>query len=180
MNANEPQESTQPKEIPEPPDHSADGTQKKETSENSIVEVLTPIDKKLGTAVFQDAIDLLSQKYPRNLGGEIGSVLIAAATRHLTFQLQETKSELREVRANADSLREQVSQKDILIARQDEKLTALSQGRHFRYLLVTLGTALVGLGLELILKEMVGFGLSCILIGLVIIAGTWFLIPKRD
>lgn len=161
-----------------PPESTADGTQQVETRNNSIIEVLTPVNNMLGSSPIQNTIDYILQTHPRSLGGEIVTLLIAATTRHLTLELDEKKKELSEARGKAESMHNQISQKDTTIAVQKEKITTLSQGRHFNYLLVTFGTALMGFAFDLFRKGMNSYALPFGLIGLVIIIGTWFFTPK--
>lgn len=162
-----------------PVDSSADGSQQAQpdTSARSAYS-LAPVE--YGASALPDAICRLSQSSPRSLGGEIGATLIAAATAHLSHELQEQKIELRESRIRHDSLVASAAKKDIHIAVLSERIENISRGKHIRNTFMVFGTALLGFAIELFRNNLPEYGGGCAFIGIVIIAGAWIMAPKVE
>jgi len=167
----------EPQSGPAPEETSGDGTQQAEPAPHAREVTYLPPTSCIGSFAIPEAIDRISQANPRSLGGEIGSVLIAAATKHISFELQETKHDLRDSRGRIEILQTQLARRDIQIAVQDERIAGLTRGRHVRNLFVVFGTALVGFSIEFFRNNLVAYGWSCLVMGGAILLGTWLSVP---
>ena len=162
---------------PAPMETAGDGTQKAELAPATTEVINLPSASRVGAYSIPDAIDKISQANPRSLGGEIGAALISATTKHISFELQETKIELRDSRNKIETLQTQLARKDTEIAVQNEQIGNLSRGRHTRNLFLVLGTTLVGFSIEFFRNNLVSYGCSCLVMGGVILLGTWLSAP---
>lgn len=160
-----------------PVDSSADGSQHAQP-DSSLKSAYSLAPVEYGASAIPDAICKLSQSIPRSLGGEIGATLIAAATVHLSHELQEQKNELRESRSRNESLIASAAKKDIQIAILSERIESVSRGKHIRNTFIVFGTALLGFAVEFFRNKLTEYGWGCAFIGIVIIAGAWLLAPK--
>lgn len=160
-----------------PVDSSSDGSQTLQRNPPStLASPLAAVE--FGASPLPEAICRISQVSPRSLGGEIGATLIAAATTHLSHELLEKKTELRESRNKTNELEATIARKNVHIAVLSERIESVSRGKHIRNTFMVLGTALLGFAVELFRNSMTEYAWSCAFIGAVIILGTWLSAPK--
>ena len=157
-------------DVPQPQDTGSSGTQQAASPELSIVERGSPLHGLLIT----QTVEGLAATRSRSMGGEVAASLLAGSFSQLSFDLQATRNELKEVREDLSRKAEEFSDIKTKAAVLQERVTAHERDRHLRNLSIAVGTILIGVGIELFKNNFDKFGLIAGGMGVLLVFLGWF------
>lgn len=131
-------------DIPKPDETGSAGTQQTGTAGVVPAEQESPLQ---GLPITQ-IVEGLAATRSRSMGGEVAANLIAGSFTQLSHNFQETKQELHSTRRELERTREELSGYKIKAAVLQERVSYLFRDRHLKNLSITVGTVLIGLGIE--------------------------------
>ena len=156
--------------IPSPQDTGTTGTQKQTSDSVSLVESPQPL-KGLPIA---DAVTGLASTHSRSLGGEVAASLLASSFTQISHELQYAKLQVKDLTIELKtSEQEKHDWKEKALVLQ-ERVEANQAIRKLGNISITLGTALVGIGIELYRNKLEGVSYLCAAIGGGLILLGWF------
>ncbi len=159
--------------VPEPHVSGSDGSQvTAEVSEDCIS------SQQVGRPMT-NAITGLAATNSRAFGGEVASTLIAGATSQMSVELDQTKVELNEQREKNERLTQELTSEKIKSAILGERIESFRSSRHLKNIGIAIGSILLGTGVQLIKMESLAYGVSCLVIGAILIIFSWASAPKR-
>lgn len=126
-------------EIPIPSDSGSSGEQKPATGE------VLPANPQTGMPIVNAIVKGLAAS-PQKLG-EFGSAMLAGVARQLEKDNQELRQEVKNLRKSSDKCRDELVCERVSNARLTERVNSEMGSRHFRNFGITVGTALVSVGL---------------------------------
>lgn len=159
-------------EIPEPKDSGSDGSQIKSQTLGE-PSSFQPVGRPIANAVIG-----LANANSRAFGGEVASTLIAGVTSQMSVELDQTRQELTEQRKKNEKLAIDLSNEKIKSAVYSERLEAFRSTRHLKNVGVSVGTLLVGTGIQLIRSASEAYGVACLVVGSVLVIISWASTPK--
>lgn len=131
-------------DIPKPVETGSTGTQQIGTTRDVLAEQVSPLQ---GLPIARIVEGLAATRY-RSMGGEVAANLIAGSFTQLSHNFQETKQELQTTRRELESAREELSDYKTKAAVLQERVSNIFRDRHLKNLSITVGTVLIGLGIE--------------------------------
>lgn len=163
-------------DIPQPQDTGSSGTQQAGSSD------LMPLDREgpLHGLFITQTIEGLAATRSRSMGGEVAANLLAGSFSQLSHDLHATKAELK---ATRDDLREKtdaLSEMKTKAAVLQERVSAHDRERHLRNLSIAVGSALIGIGIELYKNNFDKFGFTAGGIGVLLVFLGWFSFSKNE
>jgi hypothetical protein len=141
----EPTKILEPTEIPVPEETGSSGTQLIGTGEVFSIAKESPLE---GLPIVQ-AVEGLVATRSRCFGGEVGTTLLAGSFAQLSYDLQTTKRELNNTREELKRTNGELSDYKIRVAVLQERVIAYLRERLLKNLSITIGTALVVIGMGL-------------------------------
>lgn len=160
--------------VPVPDDSGASGLQKEEQDGQA----LTPA-KPFSEHHIADAIEGIAASNTRALGGEVGSALVAAATRQLVADNENLRAENRDIKSKYDSQRDLLEQHRTKSAVLEERLRSDGRNRHLRNLAITVGVGLIGIGINLGRTQIDAYSIGAIVGGVLLTVLGWFAGPRE-
>ena len=161
------------REAPEPPDSGTDGLQVGVPSEFVISQTM-PVHNQLAHVIHG-----LASSNTRAFGGEVSAALIAGATNQIAAELTQTKMDLAQLRTKYESLSSTLSDERIEKAILGERIEAFRSIRHQKNIGISIGTILVGIGIQMIRSEATWPGIGAIFIGALLLIVGWITVPKE-
>jgi hypothetical protein len=156
-------------EVPEIDDSGSSGSQTSSAGEVLPPETENPFEKQ----PIQEAARGLAASNPRSLGGEVGARFVAASVSHLSNDLQETKRELSDVRAQLETAKSNLSDEKRTSAVLSERLSSIRGVRHLKNVSIAAGTILIGIAIDFSRNEFDSMSVVIAGIGLLMIAMGW-------
>lgn len=168
-------ESSSP-EIPKPTDTGSAGTQNAAATDSAAPSALAPFE---GLPISR-RVEGLAASRPRSMGGEVAAGLIAGSFTQLSQELTDARDDLKTTRSHIRELNDALLECRERAAVLAERVKSFARDRHLRNLCIVVGTALVGLGLDLLRSTLKMPGWICISSGAVLLIFGWFFGPKED
>jgi hypothetical protein len=138
--------------IPVPQDTGATGTQEQKNDSVSLVESPQPPEGM----IIADRVNGLASTNSRSLGGEVAAGLISSTFTQMSHDLQDAKSQIRyltkELKTSEQGKHEWKEKASVLQERVEANQTIRTLGN----ISITLGTALLGIGIELYRNNLEG------------------------
>ncbi|MDD4870968.1 MAG: hypothetical protein PHR77_10445 [Kiritimatiellae bacterium] len=163
-----------------PIESASDGTQVKEETINPEIVRVDQRGSVIATAPIEDVIKEWSLENPRALGGGLAARILAAATQHVHNQLRDMSCRIDNANLTIDRLKTESAVKDVTIAVQKEQIVSLSRGKYSRLAMASFSTVLFGFAIDFFRNNMIGYGLSFIVMAVVLGIGTVLSAPRRD
>lgn len=155
-------------QIPVPDDSGSSGEQEPASSGAEVI----PAQPQQGLPLA-DAVEGLASSRSRSLG-EVGSVMIAAATRHIADENQELKTDKKNLQEQLANQRNELESARTRIAVLVERLDAVKGNKHVRNLAITVGTALASAGVMLSRDGINNYSVGMIVAGSLLLLVSWF------
>lgn len=137
-------------QIPSPRDTGTSGTQQESSREAGAIVAYNPLE---GLPMTQVVGGLAATK-ARSMGGEVAAGLLAGCFNQVSHELDQTKEDLRAIRNDLDRTREDLSSWKQGAAVLQERVRAMTGGRHLKNLSLMSGTALISIGIEFLRNNM--------------------------
>ena len=166
---------TEGRSVPVPVDSGTSGFQ----TEQSSTQALTPA-RPFSDHAIAAAIEGIAAANTRALGGEVGTALVAAATRQLVADNETLRAESRDIRLKYEAQRDLLEQHRTRSAVLEERLRADGRNRHLRNLAIAVGVGLVGVGINLARTQVDAYSIGAIAGGALLAVLGWFAGPKGD
>ncbi len=157
-------------EIPHLEESGSAGTQQAGPAEEAPSAKLRPLEG-LGLA---DRVDGLATTQPQGMGGDVPAQLIAGSFMQLSGDLKETKFELRNSQKKFEDTSAELSDCKIRVAVLEATVDTFFRGRYLKNLSLVVGTGLIGIGVELVLKDVKPIGHSLWVLGALLLLFGWF------
>lgn len=159
--------------VPDPNESGSDGLQVRD-EENE-----TPFESQQIGRPVAEAITGLAASNPRTFGSEGASALIAGVTLQLTVDLELAREEIINLRTENKQLTSELAEERVERAVLKERIGSFRSSRHLKNLGVSIGSLLVGLGIQLVLEESTAIGFAGIALGAVLLLASWSAAPKE-
>ncbi len=159
-------------DIPKPEDSGSDGLQTKADAAGALIEP-QPVGRPMAKAITG-----LAASNSRAFGGEVASALIAGATSQMAVELDQTRHELSEQRQKNDRLTSDLTDEKIMSAVLAERIDSFRSSRHLKNIGISVGSLILGLGVQAIRSETFAYGIAGVAIGIVLLAFSWAAVPK--
>lgn len=156
--------------IPSPKDTGTTGTQVQTSDSASLVE--SP--RSLEGLPIADAITGLASTNARSLGGEVAAGLLAGSFAQLSHELQDAKSRVIELTGELKSSEQEKHDWKEKASVLQERVNANQTIRSLGNISITLGTALIGVGIELYRNQLFNVSYLCSAIGVGLVLLGWF------
>lgn len=141
-------------EIPKPTDTGSAGTQQAGTGEIVAIAKESPF---AGLPITQ-RVEGLAATHSRSMGGEVAANLIAGSFSQLSYDLHTTRQELGDVRQELKQTIGELSHAKTRAAVLEERANAAERDRHPRNISITVGMALIAIGIDLYRSNFDKFG----------------------
>lgn len=161
-------------DIPRPTDTGSAGTQESTPLRTESAELVNPFE---GLPILR-AVQGLAATRPRGMGGEVAAELIAASFAQISHELSDAKSELRETQTKLHEAQSSLSECRERSAVLTERVASLAGDKHLRNLCIAVGTALIGIGVDLIKGNLDEIGWGLVIVGVVLLLFGWISSPK--
>lgn len=161
--------------IPYPTNPGSSGLQKQEQQATAVNTSAPFAQNHLATA-----IEGIAASSTRALGGEVGSAMVAAATRQLVSDNEQLRAENRDLRSRYDTQRNDLEDSRTKAAVLRERLSAEGRNRHLRNLSITIGVGLFGIGLNMARTEIDAASIGAMVVGVVLGLLGWLTGPRGD
>lgn len=119
------------------------------------------------------AIGGLAAQHPRAFGPETQSSLVIGIVQQLEFDLRQCKEELRRARQELEAVKDELSDLRVENARLGENYHNEVGARNRKNIAIALGTAAFTLGLGLLDKPNIGYGLGLLAAGTLLVLTNW-------
>ena len=126
-----------------------------------------------GLPMVQAVIGLAASR-SRGLGGEITAGLLAGAFHQTAQDYQECKLELKATRRELDDTRKSLAKAETDNAVLRHRLSDASTSRHLKNLLILIGTAVIGFGIDAYRNQLNTSALGLCVVGALLILIAWF------
>lgn len=136
--------------------------------------------QSFGENHIAEAIETIVNRNSRSLGGEVGSALVAAATRQLAEDKLELRKENGDLISALSSQRSELEASRIRCAVLSERQNSEVKNRHLRNLGITVGVGLVGVGIDLARGGIDANAIGAIVVGCLLTLLSWFSTAKGD
>lgn len=164
-----------PPNPPNPPNPAETGSLGTQKSENNS---LLPFDGNSSSVTdlspIGDKISKLANKNSKSFGGETTTGLIVGSFEHIAYELQQTKSQLEITSAKFEKMQEKYFEAEKKVAVLKERINANKTNRKLGNLVITLGTALIGVAIELYRASYTTQAIIAGLIGVFLMVFGWF------
>lgn len=158
------------------PDHSgSNGTQLAADTSQVFLEA-----RPLNGLHIASAIEGLAATNTRAFGGDVASVFIAAATRQIAQDCNDLKSDNRRLADRIESKRDEMDKIRTHNAVLLERFRSDGKNKHLRNLGITVGTALIGVGVALSRVGQDGYSSGAFVFGVLLLILGWFSGPKEE
>ena len=150
--------------LPEPSGSGVTGTQQMGSSKDLSIQVAAPLE-----GVLLSTVKGLAITHPKSLGGESNAAFLAGIVHHLTEDLESVKRKLEAKELGISELTNELSDSRIRAAELTEQLKSATQSSRVNQWTGIIGTALLGIALDMYKNNMslsyvVALLGSCILI----------------
>lgn len=159
---------TELEQVPEPSDTGVKGVQTLDQSTQSISE-----SPPLSELPLARRIEGLASTHARSMGGEVSAALIAGAMNQIAQDHGEIKNELSSCRGLIDTMRSQLSDCRERKAVIEERLRNERNNKHLRNLAITIGTALIGVAIELYSNDFIKESVIVFALGAILLVLGW-------
>lgn len=157
-------------EIPKPTDTGSAGTQLAGSGELVTVVKESPLT---GLPISQ-RVEGLAATHSRSMGGEVAASLIAGSFTQLSHDLQATKQELSDTRQELKQTHGELSNAKTRVAVLEERVITTEREKHLKNFSITVGTVLIGIGIELYRNNLDRLGFIVGGLGLLLVFLGWF------
>jgi hypothetical protein len=157
-------------EIPKPEDTGSAGTQRATTEEVILDDKRSP----LSGLPIAHTVEGLAATRSRSLGGEVAAGLIAGSFAQMSYDFQTIKQELYNTREEQKSILKELSEVKTENAVLKERLRVQPKGRLLRKLIITIGTVLIPIGIELYRNNFDKLGYIVGAFGVLLLLFGWF------
>lgn len=156
-------------EIPTPSDSGSNGTQV------AVGGGLIPAEKEspLKGLPIAQRVEGLAATHSRSMGGELAANLISGIYTQLSHDLQSSKQEIIDTRAQLSKAQSDLSDAKTRIAVLEERLRTDSRDRHLKNFCIFLGTTFIGLGIDLVKSDFNTLGTISAISGTVLLIFGW-------
>jgi len=154
--------------IPENLETGSTGDQKSTSVE------LVPTDPENLFPPIVSTVQGIAATKPRGLGGGVTADLMAGVVMQISYDLNETKSELRTTREDLDTARNDLSKSQIRAAVLGERVSDSNWQRHLQNLAITGGVILLGVAFELNKNDLSTLSILVGVLGLALIFAGWW------
>lgn len=120
------------------------------------------------------AIEGLAATNTKAFGGDVASVVIAAATRQIAQDSSDLKADNRRLTDRIESLRDELGVTRTSNAVLTERIRSEGKNKHLRNLSITVGTALIGVSITLIRTGYDTYSIGAIVFGALLLLLGWF------
>jgi len=162
-------------QIPTPDKAGVIDTQTRSNSDLELVEAKKPLE---GLDMAQ-AITGLAASYPKSLGGNVSSALIAVITQQLESDKQELKISLKECSKKYEEERNATEQIKIENAVLKNIINTDRQSKHLRNFAITFGMGLIGTGIFLSRSQLDNYAVGAYGLGFILVLFGWLSGPKE-
>lgn len=130
--------------------------------------------RPFGGLPIAGALAGLAASNARALGGNIGSVMIAASARQMESEIWTLRQQLHESNGKVDTLRAQLEVERVKNATQEATLGSIGQTKHLRNFAITAGTALAMLPLSVGDSGLNAYTVGLMVAGLLLVFFGWW------
>jgi hypothetical protein len=125
-----------------------------------------------------NTLEGLASSNTKAFGGDISAAFIAAATRQLASDCADLKNENARLQGRVENHRDDLEVARIENAVLVEKISSEGRNKHLRNFSITVGTALIGVGVTLSRAGQDGYSVGALVFGCLILALGWIAGPK--
>ncbi|AMC34549.1 hypothetical protein [Janthinobacterium sp. B9-8] len=161
-------------DLPVPSETGASGTQVAGSSEPLSVDPNPPIH---GLPITQ-TMEVLAATRARSFGGEVAASLIAGSFTQMSHDLEVTRCDLRIRDEQLQKTHQELGDAKVTIATLRERVGAISRAQHLKQLSVFVGTAILGVAVDLYKNNIEKPSYLLGIVGVVLLLATW--LTKRE
>lgn len=165
----EPTEILGPGEIPEPEETGSSGTQT-----TAVVEIVPIAEEPLKGLPIAQRLEGLYAASPRLFGGELAGSLILGFLHQYEQNNQTLRKEIEESRKELKQTTEELSGLKTRAAVLQERVNTYKREKLLKNLSITVGTALISIGIEFIRGNIDSYGYIIGVLGLLLLFFGWF------
>jgi len=162
-------------EIPFIKDSGSLGTQEPGKDKISIMDQKDPLE---GLPISKAVYGIASAR-PRSIGGEVAANLISGSFAQLSYELQESKNELKNYKEELNETKTELFNWKEKAAVYKERLSFDSRIRHLKNLGIASGSIMLGLSVDFMRNDQSKLSYIIGMLGLLLISFGWFSTRKE-